>query len=224
MRFLNQMFLLILVSFLVIGCAKKSGIEGKVVDWKGQPISGIKIIVKQVQPIKGYEQFETNTNSDGNFSFKGVYPASEYTVKVEGAAVEKIQSGPEGQTSMLPSPIEVRFTVSSDGVIKDLKTGLQWAQDAGQQMNWFQANDYAHNLKLGGYSDWRLPSKEELVSLAGYSKLSEIGFKNVQSNYWSSTTIANDPGFAWGVNFSNGYVYGDGKYGSLYVRCVRDGQ
>jgi len=229
MKFFKTMFLLFLIGLLSFGCAKKSGIEGKVVDGKGQPIAGVKIIAKQVQPIKGYEQFETKTNSDGNFSFKGVYPASEYIVKAEGAAEEKIQSGPEGQISMLPSPIEVRFTVSSDGVIKDSKTGLQWAQDAGgQQMNWFQANDYVQNLKIGGYSDWRLPSKEELESLISFSTgkgINEMGFKNVQpSGYWSSTTYAGLPSFAWYVDFGSGDVYGSYKGSGYYVRCVRGGQ
>ena len=76
--------------------------------------------------------------------------------------------------------------------------GLQWAQDAGgQEMSWHEANDYVKKLRLGGHSDWRLPTKEELESLISYCKDKEIsanegrcteyynkiGFKNVQSNY-----------------------------------------
>ena len=33
---------------VLVGCAKKSGFEGKVVDGRGNPISGLKIIAKQV--------------------------------------------------------------------------------------------------------------------------------------------------------------------------------
>lgn len=168
MKFHKKLFLLILISSLLLGCEKKSGIEGKVVDGKEQPIAGVKVVAMQVQPIKGYEQFETKTHPDGKFSFKGVYPASEYIIKVEGALKERILSGPEGQISLLTSPIVQRFVITKNGVVIDSKSGLYWAQDAGQQRaTWFEANEYTHNLKLGGYSDWRLPSKEELESLTG---------------------------------------------------------
>ena len=46
-------------------------------------MSGVKIVAKQIQPIKGYEQVETTTGSDGIFRIKGPYPASEYTINPE---------------------------------------------------------------------------------------------------------------------------------------------
>ncbi len=55
-----RVFLVILVlssCLLLFGCGKKSGLEGKVVDGKGSPMAGLKIIANQVTPIKGYEQF-----------------------------------------------------------------------------------------------------------------------------------------------------------------------
>ena len=69
---------IILMIFVVFGCGKKSGLEGKMLDGKGQPIAHVKIIAKQVQPIKGYEQFEATTGSDGSFSFTKLYPDSKY--------------------------------------------------------------------------------------------------------------------------------------------------
>ena len=67
MRLFSRLVLVALVGLLCFGCGKKSGIEGKVLDGKGQPVSGVKIIAKQAQPIKGFEQFETTTGSDGIF-------------------------------------------------------------------------------------------------------------------------------------------------------------
>ena len=50
-------------------------------------------------------------------------------------------------------------------------------------MTWEQANTYVINLEIGGYSDWRLPSKEEYGSLIGPGKsqgyiavLNKMGF------------------------------------------------
>ncbi|MDD5434085.1 MAG: DUF1566 domain-containing protein [Nitrospira sp.] len=115
--------------------------------------------------------------------------------------------------------------------------GLQWAQDAGgQKMTWDEANAYVQKLRLGGYSDWRLPTKEEFESLLSYCKskgigeytkcYNNIGFKNVQSSYyWSSTSYANYPSNAWIVYMWRGYMSYDYKFASeYYVWPVRSGQ
>jgi len=49
-RFGLAVFIIFMV-FVVSGCGKTSGLEGKVLDGKGQPIAHVKIIAKQVQPI-----------------------------------------------------------------------------------------------------------------------------------------------------------------------------
>ena len=82
-------------------------VEGKVVDDKGQPLVNLKIVVKQVQPMKGYEQFETTSGVDGNFRFEKLFPASKYalTVQSDDFYSEKttLQTGKEEQTVNLPS-------------------------------------------------------------------------------------------------------------------------
>jgi Protein of unknown function (DUF1566) len=45
----------------------------------------------------------------------------------------------------------------------DPDTGLMWAKkDNGADVNWNQASNYCTKLQLAGYSDWRLPTIEEL--------------------------------------------------------------
>lgn len=66
-----------------------------------------------------------------------------------------------------------RFIDNSDGTITDSLTGLMWAREDSWQMegkwlSWDEARDYTHNMayqKLAGYNDWRLPEKEELLTL-----------------------------------------------------------
>lgn len=41
------------------------------------------------------------------------------------------------------------------------------------------------------------------------------------SNYWSSTSNANNTANAWNVNFNNGNVNNNNKTNNNYVRCVR---
>ncbi|MBM4136899.1 MAG: DUF1566 domain-containing protein [Nitrospira sp.] len=204
-----SIFLLIFSLTLMQGCeGKKAGIEGKVVDGKGNPMSSVKLIAKQVQPIKGYEHFETTTGSDGTFRFKGVFPSSDYIITPwsdswKTAAMVKTQSGPEGQTSMLDKPLMVRFATSKDGVIKDSKTGLEWAPAPDQDMDWFQAANYANSLGLAG-GGWRLPTRAELKGI--YDESKEGGADpsfNIHGN-WVWTGETDSPSFAWYIGFRGG--------------------
>ncbi len=72
------------------------------------------------------------------------------------------------------------------------------------------------DLVLGGYSDWYLPSKDELNQLY-INRVAIGGFAN--NFYWSSTEY-NDY-FAWLFNFGFGYAYYNYKYTTSYVGAVR---
>lgn len=90
------------------------------------------------------------------------------------------------------------------------------------------ATTYCTNLSLGGFSDWRLPTRDELYSIvksdATDPSISAVFHYSASSTYWSSTTYAGLASGAWGVYFGNGGQYTYGKSNSSYVRCVRAGQ
>jgi hypothetical protein len=75
------------------------------------------------------------------------------------------------------------------------------------------------DLVEGGYSDWYLPSKDELNKLY----LNRIAIGGFMANrYWSSTEIANNIGAgAWFQNFSGGNQGTNDKYLTYYVRAIR---
>lgn len=94
------------------------------------------------------------------------------------------------------------------------------------KMNFNEAIECAKNCRIDDHSDWRVPSIEDLSTLASYKRnnidLSMFNFNT--SNYWSSTTHAYYPDYAWHVDFYDGYVNSYDKGGSFYVRCVRSGE
>jgi hypothetical protein len=48
----------------------------------------------------------------------------------------------------------------------DPSTGLMWVgKDNGKDVNWHKAMKYCRNLRLAGYSDWRLATLGELVGI-----------------------------------------------------------
>jgi len=80
------------------------------------------------------------------------------------------------------------------------------------------AADICANLSLGGYSDWFLPSKDELNLM--YENLKVFGVGSFAgTKYWSSSEGAAYN--AWAQYFSNGAQYYYDKYDDLRVRAVR---
>ena len=80
------------------------------------------------------------------------------------------------------------------------------------------AADICANLSLGGYTDWFLPSKDELNLMYENLKVSGVGgFAGYY--YWSSSEYGAH--YAWYQNFYNGNQNNYLKYGTYRVRAVR---
>ncbi len=145
-------------------------------------------------------------------------------------------------TSVTAYAEEGRF-VFSDLTVTDKSTGLVWARDANianKSLKWDEAIRFLKQLngeKYGGYSDWRLPTRDELQTLIDYAKsrgyisdfsdvFNRIGFKNVQVfYYWSSTSNPYDTADMFGITMFNGGVNsGDKKFTSYNIWPVRGGK
>jgi len=159
-------------------------------------------------------------------------------------------AGDDGHLGVGAGKVTPRFVDNSNGTVRDNLTGLIWLKNANcfGLRTWTTALNDSNTLTNGSCSltdgstagQWRLPSKKELASLfdyafsspslpntAGTAKWTGAAgeFSGVQSaTYWSSTTYAANPAFAWAVNFFAGYVDTDGKGAAYYVWPVRGGQ
>jgi hypothetical protein len=59
-----------------------------------------------------------------------------------------------------------RFISYDNGTVLDTQTKLMWAaKDNGADINWQDAKSYCDNYSGGGYTDWRMPTQNELAGL-----------------------------------------------------------
>ena len=208
--------------------AKHSAVEGKLVDWKNNPVAGVKILASQVKPIKGYEQFEAVTKSDGTFRLSGLFPSSEYVLKPLSdkwtcKTRVGLDSAPQNETAMLPTPMVIkqafsksggslvidlatgaaRFTVSSDGVISDSETRLEWVVGPDKDTTYMQASQWVASCKTAG-GGWRMPRRKELKTLY----LKGIGKRNMDPAFkttgWWVWAEPRSSSSAWGYAFLHG--------------------
>jgi hypothetical protein len=204
MTIVMRLFCFVVIAAVSAGCGKKSALEGKVVDGKGQPLAGVRIHADKARPTKGYEMFDATSGSDGAFRFPKLYPDSEYRLVAYKGKDSKSNpletvSAPQGNTRILPAPIEIRFMVSEDGVtVRDTRTGLMWTRDATipKELDYKGAMIWVREIDIGGYRDWRLPTIEEFKELAKYDGLHPLeylnrgGFRNVLPGLYWSTSLA----------------------------------
>ncbi|VGO17038.1 hypothetical protein PDESU_05632 [Pontiella desulfatans] len=123
-----------------------------------------------------------------------------------------------------PSP---RFADNGDGTVTDNMTGLQWGKTASYT-SWYNSMSACENLSLAGHDDWRLPNVREMRSLlSNFSRsypVVELGvFSNFSTgnNYWTSTRLEYNTGYAYAVYGNYGYTLPlslGSSYGYLPVR------
>lgn len=155
-----------------------------------------------------------------------------------------------------------RFITNGNGTVTDTKTNLMWQQyDDGIPYNWHEAaGKYEYNkndniaainnpkkvnvcrsLQLGGLSNWRLPTLEELKSLmipmSATTRMPEKSidrkyFPTTRDRYWTSD-IGWGGGSLWTVDEYGAMTIDFTGYGSInrvpaksnnifYVRCVHN--
>ncbi|MCB2167809.1 MAG: DUF1566 domain-containing protein [Deltaproteobacteria bacterium] len=84
-----------------------------------------------------------------------------------------------------------RFTIKRTDTFHDKKTGLTWTLldsrlSNGKCMTYDEARQAANRMKLGGYTDWRLPNARELIGLYAGAD----AFNGSSSAwYWSSDSF-----------------------------------
>lgn len=221
MKMVKVVLSCIMLSAFLFGCGKTSSLEGKLTEARGNPIAGMKIVAKQV---KGTNQREATTGSDGVFKFEKLTADTEYELTPYFDSKTRLRStkvvtGPAKQSKKLAEQILIFYLPTKEGsLVRDTVSRLLWLRDANrlEKMNWNSAIESARNYSSNGYSDWRLPKMNELKMLAAYGKpnpadkLNKEAFTNVQAGcYWTSDINEKNTAFAWAINMSDGKPVND---------------
>ena len=154
-----------------------------------------------------------------------------------------------GLLCALALPAWAAFTDNGDGTITDSTTGLVWDKCSRGQVwdnttppgtctgaasphDWAAAlaeATAANSASHRGHADWRLPNRTELESLVKIDAIAPaidgtVFPATAAAWYWTSTTYAPYPAYAWRVDFYDGYTDAYSKPESSHVRLVRSGQ
>ena len=127
-------------------------------------------------------------------------------------------------------------------MVLDNNTGLVWEVKSPKKgdvnycddaYTWKKAQEtYIKELnkkKYGGFSDWRMPNKDELRSIIDYGKTGPCVdtnyFPNTKSDfYWTSVPYNMQKPFIWGIFFGLGSGICYTPNSKRYVRAVRGGK
>jgi hypothetical protein len=105
---------------------------------------------------------------------------------------------------------DAHYTPQEDGAFKNNKT----IGKVGTQRH---AAAYCRKLNYAGYSDWRLPTKEELMEV---HRIFGQVFENSRDNdFWSATPAMGKKYYV--VYPADAYPYERNRNQSNYIRCVR---
>jgi hypothetical protein len=184
-------------------------------------------------PAGGSEECPGDLNGDG------VVSIDELLTAVQSALVG------------CPPPPGPRFVDNGNGTVTDRHTGLMWEQKvagqgclhcAGDRYDWPAAmSEWITRVNggvvddpfgppqrgLGGHTDWRVPTLEELRSIATCETvpcLDPVFGPVTTCPYQSSTRLATAPTIVFAVEFHNGTVTGVATHTGHCVRAVRSPQ
>ena len=161
----------------------------------------------------------------------------------------------------LSTGAQASLVARTGGMVYDDVNNITWAADANLAqtsgysgydadglMTWANAVAWADQLRLGGYTDWSLPTTVPAVwdmnqtgSQMGnlfYTQLGGVAYSSIttthnanytlftnvkNSEYWSGSEYATIPSYAWNFNTGNGYQDYYNKDVQYYAWAVRPG-
>lgn len=119
---------------------------------------------------------------------------------------------------------QARFQNLGNGACQDTVSGRMWQiEKSAMTTSLKDAEQYARTLSLGGHSDWRLPTVDELYDLNYLFDLFQNGDCTLdrKGKYWSSEKDGEGKAGAWEISDQCDPVRQYAPAAKGYVRAVR---
>jgi len=173
------------------------------------------------------------------------FPQAQLPAPQDAASREKAEADSARRAAQAQEERKLAQETRSRGYWVDRTTKLMWAgHDNGIPVTWHKADSYCKDLRLAGYSDWRLATLDELATLVDKTATSSDRVGNTETftfnlglpvrgglslsgNSWSNTREINRfgkrYGDGWFYDFVNSRPSGDLPYfrNTKYALCVR---
>ena len=120
----------------------------------------------------------------------------------------------------------IKTNASGQNTVIDNNTGLEWQQVISEEtFSWENAITHCEGLNYGGHKDWRLPSPQELLTIANSNKYDpplDSTYFQISLDLWTSKPYSQDAQIAFSFGASYGYVWWyKNKSTAMEVMCVR---
>lgn len=190
--------------------------------------SGIEQVVKAIQTQSGVTEDETIETTQPVIRLRSQpmrelsKVAAKKMLAGRGFYDRKLNKNGRGFANQF-EPVECQW----ESLIIDENSGLTWQQSGSQYYTYKEAQEYIeelNNTHYAGYSNWRLPTLEEAMSLLEPNKnkdglyINHI-FDKTQWAIWTSDK--NSASFVWVVYFFNGTCNFYHIIFRIFVRAVR---
>ena len=179
--------------------------KGKMVFWKETDIPGkglyYRVYLGRYDKRDDAVAFWERLNKIGAVDYFGIHrfnEKGELQNKISSAKISTPAKPHAERAPQIPSA-NSRFVDNMDGTVTDTTTNLMWIKngwrlDFFSAATWSEANKKCGKFKLGGYKDWRLPTKEEWRSIIDTSRqnpalIEPNPFVNIIGHmpYWTQT-------------------------------------
>lgn len=149
---------------------------------------------------------------------------------VAACATNRVTHTEIGLVDKTNADLNERYIIKGDLTVLDTKTKLLWEvktiSNSQSVFYWFKAGHYCNNLVLGGFTDWTLPTIDELKTLLVINKSLNNGYinekyfqQNQSFSYWSSTEGYGHSGRYVDFDYGGDSAYKDSK--RKHARCVK---
>jgi hypothetical protein len=167
-------------------------------DVNGKPIENAAVIFHPVKGEKEKGNMELKTNEDGK-AIIDVLPigdtvrmqiiakgfqtyGDDFVIDKAQVAIDIRMKRPGEQYSIYKPHSDKketgrdgRFIAYDDSTVLDTKTNLMWAAQAGgEDVTMHGAKAFVDNYQAGGYTDWRMPTQNEMLGLYDPGKSSSL--------------------------------------------------